>query len=77
MKLDFGIHKGKNLEDIDDDSYLQWLGKPVYSGKFYVSLHVTDLKWKVPFTVTVAARKVLFKRGYTIIGERWEKKDDM
>jgi len=71
MTLNFGIHKDKSFDKIPID-YLQWVAKPKYSGKFYKSLHVTDLKWKVPFASTVAARKYLFDKGWILIGERWE-----
>ena len=72
MILNFGKYKGKKLEDLPED-YIKWLGKPVYSGKFYKSLHSTELNWKVPFPVKVEARKVLEKLGFKLIGERWEK----
>ena len=70
--LTFGVHKNKSLEEIPED-YLMWLAKPVYSGKFYKSLHSTELNWKVPFNIQIAARKVLDSRGYKLIGTRWEK----
>jgi hypothetical protein len=73
--LDFGKYKGKTVAEIDDDSCLQFLAKPVYSGKYYKSLHSTELNWKVPFNVKIAARAELEKRGYSLIGERWERKD--
>lgn len=72
MTLTFGKHKGKRLEDIPED-YLCWLGKPKYSGAFYKSLHSTELNFKVPLKVTIAARKILDKRGFVLKGETWEK----
>lgn len=72
MILKFGKYKGQNIQSIPDD-YLMWLAKPVYSGKFYKSLHSTELNWKVPFNIKMAARKELERRGYKLVGERWEK----
>jgi hypothetical protein len=74
MKLNFGLHKGKRVEDLTSDSYLQWLAKPVYSGKYYKSLHSSELNWKVPLMVSIAARMELEKRGWDLIGTRWEKR---
>jgi len=73
--LDFGKYKGKTISEVDDDHYLQWLAKPVYSGKYYKSLHSTELNWKVPFNVKIAARAELEKRGYELNGETWRKKN--
>jgi hypothetical protein len=73
MVLQFGKYRGKDLQVVSDESYIMWLAKPVYSGKFYKSLHSTELNWKVPFDVRVAARKELERRGYKLVGERWEK----
>jgi len=72
MRLAFGKYKGMSLEAIPED-YLMWLAKPKYSGKFYESLHSTDLKWKVPFNVKVEARRILESRGYKLNGETWER----
>jgi hypothetical protein len=72
MVLLFGKCKGQDIREIPDD-YCMWLAKPVYSGKFYKSLHSTELKWKVPFEVKMAARRELELRGFKLIGERWEK----
>jgi hypothetical protein len=71
MILPFGKHKGMNMEAAPED-YLMWLAKPKYSGKFYESLHSTELSWKVPFTVKVEARRILESRGWKLIGEHWE-----
>lgn len=71
IQLTFGDHKGKTLEEIPED-YLKWLAKPVYSGKFYKSRHDNELTWRVPFHVKMEARKLLEKRGYKLVGERWE-----
>jgi hypothetical protein len=73
MLLKFGIYKEKNLEEIPLD-YLKWLAKPTYSGKFYESIHSTDLKWKVPFDVKIEARAVLEKLGWVLNGTVWEEK---
>lgn len=74
MTITFGIHKGKKLSDPDiPDRYICWLAKPKYSGGFYKSLHVTDLKWRVPWKVMIAAREEAERRGYALKGETWEK----
>jgi len=73
MILKFGKYKGRELSSLTDESYLQWLAKPVYTGKYYKSLHSTELNWKVPFDVKMAARGELFSRGYKLVGERFEK----
>lgn len=72
MILRFGDHKGEHIQSIPDD-YCMWLAKPKYSGKFYKSLHSMERNWSVPFDVKVAARKELERRGFKLIGERWEK----
>jgi hypothetical protein len=72
MTIHFGKYKGQNIQSIPDD-YCMWLSKPVYSGKFYTCQHSTELKWKVPFDVKMAARKELERRGFKLIGERWER----
>jgi len=74
MILSFGQHKGKALSNqtIPDD-YILWLAKPVYSGKFYESLHSTELKWKVPFNVKIAAREEAERRGWKLNGSTWER----
>jgi len=74
--LGFGKYKGKSIPEIDDDFYLQWLAKPTYTGKYYKSIHSTELNWKVPFNVKIAARAELEKRNYILIGERWESKNE-
>lgn len=73
MILKFGKYKGRELSSLTDESYLQWLAKPTYTGKYYKSLHSTELNWKVPFDVKMAARGELFSRGYKLVGERFEK----
>jgi hypothetical protein len=73
MILKFGKYKGRELSSLTDESYLQWLAKPTYTGKYYKSLHSTELNWKVPFNVKMAAREELFRRGYKLVGERFEK----
>jgi len=73
MILQFGKYKGKDLQAVSDESYIMWLAKPVYTGKYYKSLHSTELNWKVPFNVKMAARGELFRRGYKLVGERFEK----
>lgn len=73
MIITFGTHKGERITEVPDD-YLLWLAKPRYSGKFYKSLHSTELNWKVPFEVKVAARQEADRRGYILKGETWERK---
>lgn len=72
MILSFGQCKGQSIQSIPD-GYCMWLAKPVYSNKFYKSLHSTELNWKVPFDVKIAAREELERRGFKLIGERWER----
>jgi hypothetical protein len=74
MKLNFGQYKGKDIAEVPSDSYLQFLAKPVYGKKYYKSLHSTELLWKVPLMVSIAARDELDKRGWELIGTRWEKR---
>jgi hypothetical protein len=72
MILRFGHYRDHDLRDIPDD-YLFYLcsrGKSTY----YKSLHSLDVTWKVPFHVWEAARAEAERRGFTKIGERWEKK---
>jgi hypothetical protein len=71
MKIPFGKFKGTDMADLPED-YLCWVAKPKYSGKYYESLHSTDLKWKVPFPVKIEARRILESRGWKLIGEHWE-----
>ena len=73
MILKFGKYKDRELSSLTDENYLQWLAKPVYTGKFFKSLHSTELTWKVPFDVKMAARGELFSRGHKLVGERFEK----
>jgi hypothetical protein len=73
MKLSFGKYKGQELSSLTDENYLMWLAKPMYTGKYYKSIHSTELNWKVPFDVKMAARGELFSRGYKLVGERFEK----
>jgi hypothetical protein len=69
MKLTFGIHKGKELEDVPEE-YLCWLAKPT---RYYKSQHSPEVAFKVPWAITVEARRIVESRGYKIIGERVEK----
>jgi len=70
--INFGKHKGKKLTDESiPDPYICWLAKPKYSGGFYKSLHVTDLKWRVPWPMIIAARKEAERRGWVLKGESW------
>ena len=71
MILLFGKYKGARLESVPED-YLMWLAKPTYSGRFYKSLHSTELNWKVPFAIKIEARVILESRGYKLKGETWE-----
>lgn len=73
MTLTFGKYKGKNITDpLIPGEYICWLAKPKYSGAFYKSLHSTELNFKVPIEVIVAARIEAERRGYTLKGETWE-----
>lgn len=72
MILQFGRHKGLDISSPEvPDRYILFLAKPKYSGGFYKSLHVTDLKWRVPHEVKVAARKEAERRGWSLSGETW------
>jgi hypothetical protein len=71
-QLLFGKYKGKLLSEIPDN-YLLWLAKPKYSGKFYESIHSTELNWRVPFFVKLLARAEAEKRGFVLKGETWDK----
>lgn len=74
--LTFGKYKGTKISELADEEYLCWLGKPTYSGKFYISLHSTEKHFKVPFMITLEARKELENRGYYLIGEKWRKENE-
>jgi hypothetical protein len=68
MELPFGTHKGKTLEEIPED-YLKWLAKP----KPYHKPHdIKEITFTVPVLIRAAARKLLYERGWELIGERWE-----
>lgn len=71
MILDFGIHKDKHISDptIPDD-YVKWLAS---RGKYYKSKHSRETTWKVPLNIWLAALTEIERRGYKIIGERFEK----
>jgi len=73
--IGFGKYHDKSLEEIYDlnISYLQFLAKPRYSGKFYENSRSTELNWRVPWVVRIAARELLFSRGWKLLGERFEK----
>ena len=74
MTLPFGQFKGRTLQDIPE-SYIFWLcsrGRSTY----YKSRHALDVTWKVPFSIWEQARAEAERRGYTITGERWERKHE-
>jgi hypothetical protein len=72
MRLTFGTFKGSKLSDPSiPDSYIKWLAS---RGKYYKEKHSTEPTWKVPTTVWLAALTEIERRGYQIIGERFEKK---
>ena len=73
--LSFGKYKGTKISELLDEEYLCWLGKPIYSSKFYKSIHSTEKNFKVPFNIIIQAREELEKRGYELIGERWERRN--
>jgi hypothetical protein len=71
MRLTFGAFNGRELSDpAIPDSYIQWLAS---RGKYYKSKHSPDPTWKVPTLVWLAALTEIERRGYRIIGERFEK----
>lgn len=71
MTLAFGTFKGRELSDSSiPDSYIQWLAS---RGKYYKEKHSTEPTWKVPVGVWLAALTEIERRGYKIIGERFEK----
>ena len=72
MILQFGTHRGTHITQIPE-SYLFWLcdrGRSTY----YKQKHSLDVEWKVPIETWEAARKEAERRGFTKVGERWEKK---
>lgn len=72
MILPFGQFRGSSIRSIPD-SYLFWLcsrGRSTY----YKSKHSLDVTWKVPFYIWEASRAEADRRGFTLNGERWEKK---
>jgi len=71
--LNFGKYSGQAVEKLEDEDYLKFLAKPNYTSGYYKSLHSTELNWKVPFDVKVAARKELDRRGWILKGEHWER----
>ena len=75
MILDFGIHKGKELSDLSiPDEYIKWLAS---RGKYKSKLNQFEYAWKLPIMVWLAALKEIEDRGYKIIGERFEKEDEL
>jgi len=73
MKLSFGAFKGRDLTDPSiPDSYMQWLAS---RGKYQSKTNRFETSWKVPVDVWMAARMEMERRGYTHIGERFEKEE--
>ena len=72
MILDFGTHVGKDLSDqtIPDD-YMKWLSS---RGKYASKKNRFEIAFKVPLDIWLAAREEMERRGYKLIGERWEEK---
>ena len=70
--IDFGQYSGHFYCNLPDE-YLFWVSKPTYSGKFYKSLHSMEKNWTVPLQAKIAAREELERRGFKLVGERWEK----
>jgi len=70
--ITFGQYKGHFYCNLPDD-YLQFLAKPRYSGKFYKSLHSMEKNWTVPLQAKIAAREELERRGFKLVGTRWER----
>jgi len=74
MKLTFGTHIGKELSDPTiPDSYMEWLAR---RGTYKSPTNRFETKWKVPVLVWMAARLEMERRGYTHIGDRFEKKGE-
>lgn len=72
MILPFGIHKGRDLSDPSiPDSYMMWLAS---RGKYQSPSNRFETVWKVPVNVWMAARVEMERRGYSHIGERFEKR---
>ena len=75
MILNFGAYKGKKITEPEiPDRYILFLAKPKYTGGYYKSLHVTDLKWRVPWPAKIAARVEAERRGWELVGETWREK---
>jgi hypothetical protein len=71
MKLLFGAFKGRDISDISvPDSYVQWLAS---RGRYDSKVNRFETAWKVPVDVWMEARQEMERRGYSHIGERFEK----
>ncbi len=70
--IGFGIHKGLTCEQVPDD-YLLWIVQKANKDQRYGNPWDND-KFKIPSEIEQEARRVLFSRGYTVKGERWERK---
>ena len=72
--LNFGKYKGLTISDPSIPiSYLAWLAAPG-GGKVFNGDHTLDAKWKAPKGLWVLVRKELDRRGYKLVGSRWEEK---
>ena len=73
MTLNFGVFRGHSISDpAIPDSYIKWLAS---RGKYYKEKHSTEPTWKVPTTVWLESLVEIERRGYKIIGDRFEKED--
>lgn len=71
MRLNFGTFRGRELSDPSvPDSYVKWLA---LRGRYDSKVNRFETAWKVPVDVWMAARVEMERRGYTHIGERFEK----
>ena len=74
MILVFGAFKGHNLSDSAiPDSYIRWLAS---RGGYDSKINRFETAWKVRVDVWMAARQEMERRGYTHIGERFERRGE-
>lgn len=71
MNLPFGQYRGREITDLNiPDSYVMWLAS---RGKYKSKTNRFEYDWKVPVDVWMAALGEIERRGYRIIGERFER----
>ena len=72
--LTFGKYNGLPLSDPSIPvEYLTWLAEPG-GGRVYKNKHSSDAKWKAPNGLWIEVRLELDRRGYKLVGSRWEEK---